>query len=172
MHASVIRVAMVLSVSAMTGCLGLEPKGGRGLEAYRGATTWPFVPTGMRVHPFTSIEYDAQRNSHVLEARIEMLDPVGDMTKAVGQLRFELYRLGRQASAGPSQARLLYSWDAELRTIEENRSHFDPITRTYLFKLKLDRPPEQGEHLRVVAQFTDPGERHMTAQAELTYSRD
>ncbi|NBC10399.1 MAG: hypothetical protein GVY24_01515 [Planctomycetes bacterium] len=160
---------LVMAIGLAAGCLGLEPKGGQIDEPYRGGVDWPFVPAAMRIHPFTSIEYDDKRQAHVLEARVEMLDRVGDITKAVGTLRFELYQLGERASAGSSQTRLLYSWDAPLRTIEQNRTHFDPITRTYLFKLKLDRAPAPGSRLRVVAQLTDPDERHLTAQAKLDY---
>ncbi len=165
-----VRSVMLLGVLlVVSGCL--EPKGG-GLDSYRGATAWPFVPVKMRVHPFTSVEYDAQKDSHVLEARIEMLDPAGDMTKAVGQFHFELYRVGRQASEGSLEGDLLYAWDAPLLSLDSNQRHFDPITRTYLFKLRLDRQPEPGSRLRVVAQFTDPGERHLTAEAELDYTGD
>jgi len=172
MRRLLLSLSIVMAVGLAAGCLGLEPKGGQVDDAYQGGLDWPFAPAAMRIHPFTSIEYDEKRQTHVLEARVEMLDQVGDITKAVGTLRFELYQLGEQASAGASQTEMLYSWDAPLRTIEQNRAHFDPITRTYLFKLKLDHPPEPGSRLRVVAQLTDPADRHLTARAQLDYRGD
>src|ERR1051325_10494207 len=51
---------------------------------------WPFQPVSVRIHPFTSLRL-AGMGGPSLDARIEFIDPAGDVTKGVGDLRFELY---------------------------------------------------------------------------------
>jgi hypothetical protein len=48
-------------------------------------------------------------------------------------------------------ARRLYYWDTAVLTREENRRYYDPITRAYLFRLKLDdlSPSSQPVVLKV-----------------------
>ena len=137
-------------------------------QQHADTTTWPFVPVAMRIHPFSAIEFERQSRTYVLNARIELLDRLGDMTKGVGNFRFELYRAPREAGLATREGTLEYSWQAPLITLEENRQHFDSITRTYLFRLKMDQPPQSGSKLVLVAQFTDPGGRRLSAQARMS----
>jgi hypothetical protein len=161
---------LILGMAAcLNGCGGVDLKGGHPIEeVYRGASAWPFVPVAMRVHPFTSIEYDQQDKAVVLEARVELLDRLGDTTKGVGDFRFELYDAARTAGASAVDQNLLYSWEAPMTSLEDNRRYYDPITRTYYFKLRLDSPPPGGSPLRLVIQFTTPGGKRLSAEAELS----
>ncbi|MEM1108723.1 MAG: hypothetical protein AAGH99_08540 [Planctomycetota bacterium] len=72
----------------------------------------------------------------MLEARVETFDQMGDSIKASGQLRFELFAAGH--APGIDVGRLLYSWDIGLAGLEEQKKYYDPITRAYLFRLRLD----------------------------------
>ncbi len=74
----------------------------------------------------------------ILEARIELFDQMGDSIKRSGQVRCELFAaVGRDGrDAGP----LLYKWDITLHTLEDQQRYFDPITRGYVFRLRIDNP--------------------------------
>ncbi|MHB1156107.1 MAG: hypothetical protein ACYC26_04630 [Phycisphaerales bacterium] len=169
MKVSIHVIVLLLWACCVCGCGEVRLKGGRDADQqYQGATTWPFVPVAMRVHPFSAIEYEKATGTFVLNARIELLDRAGDITKGVGDFRFELYRAPREAGLATREGTLEYSWEAPLVTLEENRQHFDPITRTYLFRLKLDQPPQSGTKLVLVTQFTDPGGRRLSAQAQVS----
>jgi len=95
---------------------------------------WPFWPAQMHIHPLTRISTDRSTGATVLEARIEFLDQYGTTTRGFGQIRLEL---SDQAGAVPSA--FTDVWSIDLRLLERNRTHFDDVTRTYLFKLKLDQ---------------------------------
>lgn len=164
----------VLGSLLVGGCDGIRFKGPAGSDPPSGAqadpqpaAAWPFAPVSMRIHPFTAIEFDESRDVAVLNARVELLDQVGDMTKGVGQFRFELYQVGRGAGSD-TQQRQLYAWQVPLQTIDQNRLHYDHITRTYGFELKMDQMPQAGTALRLVGQFTTPSGRRLSADAPLT----
>lgn len=163
----------LLIAVALCGCDGIKLKGGHDpVERFEQATTWPFIPVQMRVHPFTAIDIDRNDSSVTLEARIEMLDRLGDVSKAVGDFRFELYRMDRDVYDSPAEGQLLYQWSAEMTTIDQNRQHWDSITRTYLFRLQLERLPRVDGRLLLVVHFTDPGGRRMNANAVVTLNDD
>lgn len=154
-------VMLALGIAILTGC---EFKGDRIDEGLANGERWPFVPAAVRVHPFTTLKAGDASEPMVLEARIEMVDAAGDVTKGVGELRFELYLLGATAQDAGKERQLM-RWDASLVTIEQNQRHYDPITRTYSFKLKLEQPPPTGGKLRLDVQLTDDTGRRMTADA-------
>ncbi len=56
-------------------------------------------------------------------------------------------------------------WDAALLTLAQNQRHYDPITRTYSFKLKLTEPLPSGRKLRLDVQLTDDTGRRMNGSA-------
>jgi hypothetical protein len=122
----------------------------------------------MRVHPFTTFAYDKQAAAHVLDARIELLDRVGDSTKGVGDFRFELYQDKERASQEGEEVRQAV-WDAPMTTLGQNQQHYDPITRTYVFRLKLSQAPSEQQKYKLLVQFTDPEGRRLTASAPLHY---
>lgn len=170
-----MRTALLVLSAALLGLAGgcddIQLKGGREPDAaFERATTWPFIPVVMRVHPFTAIEFPEGEGEATLEARVEMLDRLGDVTKAVGDFRFELYRMTRDEFDTPAEGELLYRWSAGMTTLDQNRQHWDSITRTYLFRLKMDSVPRISGRLLLVVHFTDPGSRHMQAQAVVALS--
>lgn len=162
--------ALALAVLGAAGCELWQFKGDRAVEEVEQVNphAWPFVPVAMRVHPFTAIESDEENHAVVLEARVELLDRAGDMTKGVGRFRFELYRTPGRASSDPVQDERLYAWDVPMATLDENARHYDAITRTYAFKLKMDRLPPPGTPLRLLVQFDNAHGPRLGAEAELT----
>lgn len=157
---------LTLAAALLGGCIF---KGGPAAPGAGAAEPWPFVPVAMRVHPFTTLVNDPQREAPVLEAHIEMLDQLGDVTKGVGHFRFELYQ-EQEKNIRTDETLRLYMWDAPLLTIEQNQNHFDSSTRTYVFKLKLEKPLVAGQNLKISAQMTAPGGKRLIATAPLTYS--
>jgi hypothetical protein len=148
---------------ALAGC---EIKGGPGLASDGAAESgdhWRIRPVAMRVYPSSGFtEYGGR---HVLEARIELLDEMGDTVKGVGHFRFELF-----AGEGPGQSlvgRLVENWDVAMLSLEQNRAHYDPITRTYRFMLGMTRPPPKDEPMQLAATLTPPGGRRIDARAML-----
>lgn len=162
-------VIVLLASALIAGCDSVGFKGtSRETQTIEGATTWPFTPVAMRVHPFTSITQDPATGSHVLESRIELLDRLGDVTKGVGDFRFELYTAPERASEQGSERRLAY-WDVPMTSLDANARHWDPITRTYVFKLRMQEPPAPEQRMKLQVQFTDPGGKRLVADAPMQY---
>ncbi|MEX0775196.1 MAG: hypothetical protein WD042_05720 [Phycisphaeraceae bacterium] len=122
---------------------------------------WQIKPQAVRVFPTTRVAQEV--GTAVLEARIEIFDQAGDSTKAVGNFRFELLSDGRLND--PTMGPRLYLWEEQMLTLEQNREHWDPITRTYYFRLKLDEAPSGDQALRLVVTFIPVGEDRLEGQA-------
>ena len=173
MRLALISLTIIAAATTFYGCDGIDLKGGRDpVEQFEQATTWPFIPVQIRVHPFTAIEVNREDSTVTLEARVEMLDRLGDVSKGVGDFRFELYRMTRDVYETSADGELLYQWSAEMTTIDQNRQHWDSITRTYLFRLQLERLPRVDGRLLLVVHFTDPGGRRLSAQAVVSLNED
>jgi len=121
---------------------------------------WVIKPAELRVYPST--RFVRWEGELVLEARIEFVDELGDPIKAVGVLRFEVFRADRAGAI--VDAKQLFMWDQTLLTKEENETYYDPVTRAYLFRLGVDRIPSELQHVVLRVQYTDPaGERLVTS---------
>ncbi|MEE8155618.1 MAG: hypothetical protein V3T53_11755 [Phycisphaerales bacterium] len=94
---------------------------------------WPFWPEALRIHPLTRLAVDAKSGLSILEVRLEFLDPEGHTTKGVGQVRIDLAAGGSGADTSPPIA----TWNWDLRDRSVNRTLYDDVTRTYLFRLKV-----------------------------------
>lgn len=130
----------------LAGCPGPQPRqlSGSGMDM--------FAPTAMRVHPLTRT-VPAQPAGN-LEVHIELTDQFGDVGKGVGNFSFELFDYALTA-VGHRGTRLA-AWTADITAPVLNRQHWDPITRTYLFKSALDPALLTSERkfvLRVVLNF-------------------
>ncbi|QOJ17144.1 MAG: hypothetical protein HRU76_05945 [Phycisphaeraceae bacterium] len=98
-------------------------------------TRWPYWPAAMRIHPLTMLTHDRKSNEPVIEARLEFFDSQGHTTKCAARVRWELHRGDPGDGAGEPQK----VWPMiNLRNVELNTRHYDPVTRTYLFRLVLD----------------------------------
>lgn len=95
---------------------------------------WPFWPQALRIHPLTRLAVDAKSGLSIIEVRLEFLDPEGHTTKGVGQVRIDLAAGGSGADSSPPIA----TWNWDLRERSVNRRFYDDVTRTYLFRLKVE----------------------------------
>lgn len=91
---------------------------------------WPFRPSELRIHPLTRVVMDEKTNDPIIEVRIEFIDPNGHTTKGVGQIRIDL--LSKSADDP------IAIWSRDLRDLEVNFEHYDEITQTYLFRLRIN----------------------------------
>ena len=123
------------------------------------STVWPFWPTTMRIHPLTRI-VNADEGI-ILEARIEFSDAHGSTTRSVGQLRLLI-----TDTAANQETILVEEWNNDLRDIDTNVLHFDDITRTYLFRLRLD-PAQLTATTELHAQFLAADNPRLTASHRL-----
>lgn len=149
-HPLQLRKGLALALSAaltLTAGSGCEPAATGSLPtANRAASAgryWQPLPVSIRVYPSTRFIKESGRA--VLEARFELYDDMGDPVKSAGTFRIEL--LSVDEALGNAPRRLLYTWNAEVLTLDQQREHYDPITRGYLFRLGVD-------DLRIARQVT------------------
>lgn len=142
---------------------GCEFKGGEAAGSGEAmAEFWRPEPASLRVYPST--RYAEAATGVVLEARIELRDEMGDAVKAAGRVGLELVAADEAASA---LDRRLYRWDVTMRTLADQRDHFDSVTRTYVFRLELDEAAaEKPAVLRVTFTRASDG-RRLSAEAPI-----
>lgn len=163
-------LTIALALLGVVGCETFDLKGGAGVQAPGEGYAWPFAPVSMRISPFTAIRpIEEGEGGAELDLKVELLDQVGDMTKGVGALRFELYRA--EGAAQLQQRTPMYTWEASLSSIEANRAHYNATLRTYDFRLTLERMPSSETPLRIYVQLTPPGGRRLTADAAVAPER-
>ncbi len=160
-------VALLCSLLLMS-MLGCETAGSASSntaspEAPETGQHWMPVPTSIRVYPST--RFIKESGDAILEARFELYDEMGDPVKYAGTFRVELFSVDE--SLGNTPRRLLYTWNAELSSLSQQREHYDPITRGYLFRLGVDnlKIARQTTLLKVV--FTPVGRARLEAEAEV-----
>ncbi len=130
---------------------------GRG-DTFRG---WVSRPVAMRVYPTT--RFVKQGEQAVLEARVELFDEMGDSVKGAGEMRLEL-RDAAPGNRGGAEA-LLYTWTVSLMTLEDQQRYYDPVTRCYLFHLKLDELPAARRNPVLGVFYTMTDNQRFTAEA-------
>lgn len=124
---------------------------------------WQPMATSIRIYPATSLAVD--NGAVFLEARIEVLDQMGDAMKASGRYHVELLEAG-QAGERTSGERL-YAWTVDVLTLPQHETHYDSITRTYRFALKLDAPTPAERDLLVRAVLAPVHGQRVEAHARL-----
>ncbi len=128
---------------------------------------WDIRPVRMRIYP--SSRFVREDGKPLLEARIEFFDGAGDSSKAVGELRFELFTAG--AAAQTSSGQRLYVWAVPLLTLEQNQLFYDSVTRTYLFRLRLDSLSMIREQTRLKVTLTPTRGARVSTESLLTTER-
>lgn len=143
-------MCMLLAAVCAPGCGDATPPAG-GIEVKPPLSL--MLPHTIRIHPFTALRA-LEPGVRGLEVRIEALDAYQDTTKAFGTFRFELYAF-KPYSSNPKGA-LIESWEVDLMNPRENVIRWDPITRSYVFKLGLNESVLAGRRLVLTAAFESP----------------
>ena len=134
-------IAMVVGLSGGVG-MGCRFKGERAVvtsgqsDAPDAADAWRAEPVGVRVYPST--RFISVEGEPTLEAWVELYDAMGDPVKCSGTFRIDLYRSEHPDRPAPEER--LAGWVVEVFTLEDHQRYYDPITQSYLFRLKLDTP--------------------------------
>jgi len=138
---------------------------GAGVDAAGGAAGEVWRPRAESLRVYPSTRFVEQGGQTLLEARIELLDQMGDAIKSAGTARFDLFA---SDESGRALGQRLYEWRIALDTLQDQRNHFDSVTRTYRFRLRLDTeaPTEEPTVLRVTFQRAADGKR-LAAQAPI-----
>lgn len=162
----VIGLGVTLLLSAL--CGSCQWKGGSTGSASPAASGQAWQPRPVRIRVYPSSRFVQAGTDMHFEARLELLDDMGDSIKGVGVCRFELFESapgGRMED--PASAKRLYSWDVSMRTLVEQHRYYDAITRTYVFRLKLDDQPTARRGAFLLVTFMPAEGNRLEAQAAL-----
>jgi len=161
---SFILAAAVLSAGLLTGCVSKGRLGGAPASSTMADAWWP-RPVSVQVFPSTRFVREGQ--AIILEARVQLTDELGDSIKAPATYYFDL----NAGPAGQSAPRRLFSWQINVTSLEDQVEFFDPVTRSYLFRLRVTDISQvrDAAQLSVVA-VPDGGDR-LGASAPVTRRR-
>lgn len=147
-----IAVAAAVAVLAAVAAAGCNGSRGNGPQVAA-----PLLPREIRLHPFTGTRtFDPEGGVRGVEARVEVINYLGEPTNAFGQFLFLLYA-HRPHEADPRGQRL-DTWQIELTDPRQNLRYWDSLSRTYRFPLALRQPLPVGRQAVLEVYFRDPGQ--------------
>jgi hypothetical protein len=161
-----MRVIVTAFVVLLGGCQAPDPgvraSDGRGDAGDSSVNdVWLPAPVAVRVYPSTRFVREGERV--FLEARIELLDAMGDPAKWPGQARLEL--LAATSTRPIRTGGRLYGWSVDLRTRRQQARHYDPVTRTYHFRLVIDDPAVTERPTVLRAEYSPPDTARVSDEA-------
>ncbi len=135
------RLCICGAILAAAGCASDRPGPAPGEPGDELSTRahWPFWPKRMVIYPLSQFVTERATGQLLIEAHVEFLDEFGHTVKAVGHMTFELYAAEDLKPGAIPVARWAGMAELDLTDPHKNRDRYDPITRTYLFKLKVGR---------------------------------
>jgi len=122
------------------------------------------LPKTIVVHPFTQTNVFEQ-GSFGLHVRVQAKDYYGDPTKAFGDFRFELYQF-RQQHQG-KRGEKITQWEVSISRPKANLLHWDRHTRSYEFKLSIDKSIPEGTRMVLVVVFTSRFTPRLVGEREI-----
>jgi hypothetical protein len=93
-------------------------------------------------------------------------DSIGDQTKAVGQFSFELERFPKVSDQIGEQVAV---WPVPVNSDETLKAHWDRLTRSYRFPLKLEHGGLKPGKYRLSVRLTSPNGEPLFHQYEFTH---
>jgi len=135
--------------------VGILLSGCNGVKLPGGEVPPPMLPAQIRIHGHTGMRtFSDGGGIKGIEAQIEVLDTMGDRTKAFGSFRFELYTYN---SARPDpRGKRIAVWARDVKTLEANREHWDRLFQAYRFQLAWDEPIAVGRKFVLQVIFSSP----------------
>lgn len=162
--------ALCVAIGSMGGCQfkGAPPASGlaQAPTNHAGHAEAGWQPRPVRVRIYPSTRFAAENGKSLLLADVQLLDAMGDTTKAAGRLRCELFSQ-ISGSSGQSPGRKLYRWDVNLLTLADQEKYYDPITRGYLLRLKLDNLAVAKESTVLRVMFIPASGARLVTQRDL-----
>lgn len=159
------KLLCAVAVLGLSGCEGSQAVATRSGDSSEVEVQphWLPVPTSVRVYPSTRFIRESGRS--ILEARFELYDAMGDPVKYAGTFQIELFSVDE--NLGNTPRRLLYNWNAGLLTLDEQREHYDPITRGYLFRLGVDNLKIANQITLLKVSFSPIDRARIESEAEV-----
>ena len=113
------------------------------------------LPEEIKIDSFTGTRtFDKAGGIRGIDVRVKALDAYGDVTKAFGKFRFELYRF--RANNTDPKGDPLGLWHVDLSEPRVNVRHWSDIPPGYKFRLKWSRSIPVGKQFVLVAVFSSP----------------
>jgi hypothetical protein len=130
-------ILAVVACAFLTACqnFNLEPNPRSADEqSMFGAVSMRLHPIFTQVKNWTNSDKPEGAKPDGVEALLEFEDRFGDPTKAAGAVVFELFDY-RQYYPDDRGSRVSNPWSATLFTVDEQRAHWDAVSRAYRFQL-------------------------------------
>jgi hypothetical protein len=155
-------LAILLTVGLLVAAC--QPSRLQDREAAAGEDVPLFAPTDIRIHPFTAVkDWTGEGRPDGVEVLLELQDRFRDPVKATGSALFELYEYKR--NHGDPRGDRLAAWKGSVMTLEEQRTHWNRISRTYSFQLAY--PDVRVDKPYVLQVWFDTGGRRLMSQVVL-----
>jgi hypothetical protein len=172
-----LMMTIVIGMAMLAGCGGDTPPTltDTSNPQLAGTMTAPeplsyLLPKDLVIHAFTGKQtFDANGKPLGFEVRIKMLDGDDDPIKAYGNYSFALY-LRREHSSNPRGERLDW-WNEDLTNHADNQLHWDPISQTYKFNLRLKQNLPPAKQLILDAFFVSPYTNRLHAERSITITK-
>lgn len=128
-----------------------------------GRGAWIYWPETIRVHRLSSVMKPADGGAPTIDLRVEAVDRLGEVTRAVGTFVVVVSASGCQ----PEEQR----WKIVVDSLEAHRARYDPVTDTYRFQIApawTQAPASQSKVAVKVLLYSADGEV-LAAVAELAW---
>jgi hypothetical protein len=100
-------------------------------------------------------DWDNDGQADGFEVFVTARDGLGDPTKIIGKVYFELFRF-RQAHADPRQLERVAYWPVDIMTGQQNAAYWNRFDRDYHFKLVWHDLPDVGEKYILQVTYVAP----------------
>lgn len=113
------------------------------------------LPETVKLHALTETRrFAGTPGVKGIDARVTALDAYGDITKAFGSFRFELYTF-RDNNIDEKRT-LLEQWTIDLSDPKQNMRHWQKIPPGYRFRLRWNRAVPAGNRMVLALVFDSP----------------
>lgn len=151
---------------AVTGCNDVAFKGKQETQPITAYEKWPFRPSSIRIHPFTTFEIN-EMGQYQLQVHLELLDQQDDAVKGLGHVRLALYALQKN-QPDPVFDKQLAEQSVSIDDISKSHRHYDRITRTYVIFMPVEADMMPSQRVRLEVHFTDIYDKHINTDSILT----
>jgi hypothetical protein len=126
------------------------------------------TPKKIEIQDFTKpFDFEGTGNADGLEVIVVTLDSFGEPVKCLGTFHFELHTK-RMATADKLGKRIAF-WPVTIDSDKALAQYWDPLTRSYCFRLKLSSGTLPPEHYVLSARLITPTDDKLFDDYEFTY---
>ena len=119
-------------------------------------------PRPVKIIFFPGTRWVQQNREPVITTAIELRDAMGDPTKAAGTLRLQWVK---PSTSGQNDT-VLNTWTIQLKTLEDQQTHWSPILRSYALDLTVGNASHRKNKTLLIATYVAPGSASTPIRAE------